>query len=330
MAQPQYAIMRFAKYKGPEIGNIEAHNERTKENYASNPDIDKERTKFNFHLVTPQGKYRREAESQIAVAGCRTRKDCVRVVEALITATPDFFKKKKRSEIREYFEHVLAFIEKEQSKDTILSAVVQLDEKTPHMHLAFVPLTEDGRLCAKEIVGNKKKLTWWQDEFWKHMVEQYPALERGESAMETERKHIPPRVFKQMISLNKKREKLDGLLAGVNMFNAKSKMAEINNLLDGYIPAVEKMQGQLNRYQSAFTDTIEENEKLTGEKAQLQEELKEAQHESTVKKMNDLKLKHDYELAVETLERIPKNVLQMYAHRGNDYRSPNRNQSNER
>ena len=29
MEKAQYAIMRFAKYKGPEIGNIEAHNERT-------------------------------------------------------------------------------------------------------------------------------------------------------------------------------------------------------------------------------------------------------------------------------------------------------------
>ena len=28
----QYAILRFAKYKGPEIGHIESHNERTKEN----------------------------------------------------------------------------------------------------------------------------------------------------------------------------------------------------------------------------------------------------------------------------------------------------------
>ena len=30
---PHYAIMRFAKYKGPEISQIEAHNERTKETY---------------------------------------------------------------------------------------------------------------------------------------------------------------------------------------------------------------------------------------------------------------------------------------------------------
>ena len=52
MEKAQYAIMRFAKYKGPEIGNIEAHNERTKENYASNPDVDSSRSKYNFHLVS--------------------------------------------------------------------------------------------------------------------------------------------------------------------------------------------------------------------------------------------------------------------------------------
>ena len=59
-----------------------------------------------------------------------------------------------------YFTEALDFIQKYQSKDTIISAVVHMDEKTPHMHLCFVPLTEDKRLSAKEIVGNKKKLTW--------------------------------------------------------------------------------------------------------------------------------------------------------------------------
>ena len=63
MEKAQYAIMRFAKYKGPEIGNIEAHNERTKEKYASNPDVDTSRSKYNFHLVKPSGKYRTESET---------------------------------------------------------------------------------------------------------------------------------------------------------------------------------------------------------------------------------------------------------------------------
>ena len=163
MAAPQYAILRFAKYKGPEISGIEAHNERTKEKYASNPDIDHTRTHLNFHLIKPERKYRAESEKQIAEAGCRTRSDSVRVVEALITATPEFFKGKKRAEIKEFFSEALEFIKQNQAPETIISAVVHLDEKNPHMHLCFVPLTEDKRLSAKEILGNKKKLTQWQD-----------------------------------------------------------------------------------------------------------------------------------------------------------------------
>ena len=159
MSKPQYAILRFAKYKGPEIGNIEAHNERTKEKYASNPDVDISRSKYNFHLIEPEQKYRAEAERQIKEAGCRTRSDSVRVVEALVTATPEFFQGKKKSEIRAYFQEALAFLQQNQDPKTIISAVVHMDEKTPHMHLSFVPLTADGRLSAKEIVGNKRKLT---------------------------------------------------------------------------------------------------------------------------------------------------------------------------
>ena len=103
MEKAQYAIMRFAKYKGPEIGNIEAHNERTKEKYASNPDVDTSRSKYNFHLVKPPGKYRTESERQISAAGCRTRKDSIRMIETLFTASPEFFKEKKRAEIRTFF-----------------------------------------------------------------------------------------------------------------------------------------------------------------------------------------------------------------------------------
>ena len=193
MNKPQFAILRFAKYKGPEISNIEAHNERTKEEYASNPDIDKSRSHLNFHLLEPDRKYRAEAERQIKDAGCRTRSDSVRLVAALVTATPEFFKGKKKAEIKAYFQEALDFIREHQDQKTIISAVVHMDEKTPHMHLSFVPLTADGRLCAKEIVGNKKKLTQWQDRFWEHMVKKYPDLERGESASETGRDHIPPR-----------------------------------------------------------------------------------------------------------------------------------------
>ena len=261
----QYAILRFAKYKGPEIGHIESHNERTKEKYASNPDVDTSRSHLNFHLVMPERKYRAEAEKQIAEAGCRTRSDSVRVVEVLVTASPEFFKGKNRSEVKAYFTEALDFMQKHQSKDTIISAVVHMDEKTPHMHLCFVPLTEDKRLSAKEIVGNKKKLTWWQDEFWKRMVGKYPDLERGESASETGRTHIPPRLFKEAVHLNRMKEQILKLMTDTNLLNKKSKMEELEALLDKYVPATEALRTKLRKYDKAYKALSDENSALEAE-----------------------------------------------------------------
>ena len=261
----QYAILRFAKYKGPEIGHIESHNERTKEKYASNPDVDTARSHLNFHLVTPQRKYRAEAEKQIAEAGCRTRSDSVRVVEALVTASPEFFKGKKKGEIKAYFQEALDFIREHQDPKTIISAVVHMDEKTPHMHLCFVPLTADKRLSAKEIVGNKKKLTQWQDRFWEHMVKKYPDLERGESASETGRDHIPPRLFKEAVHLNRMKEQILKLMTDTNLLNKKSKMEELEALLDKYVPATEALRTKLRKYDKAYKTLSDENSALEAE-----------------------------------------------------------------
>ena len=243
----QHAILRFAKYKGPTISRIEAHNERTKEFYASNPDIKTELSKYNFHLVKPSGKYREEANRLIRENGCKARKDSVRMVETLITASPEFFAGKKPGEIREFFEHALEFLRTKQAEETIVSAVVHVDEKTPHMHLCFVPITADGRLSAKEIVGNKKKLTQWQDEYWKHMVKKYPDFERGESASLTGRTHIPPRIFKQAIRLNKQREQLEKLISELRPYNAAKKMPEIKALMAKMLPSAEKLHTYMNR-----------------------------------------------------------------------------------
>ena len=76
----QHAILRFAKYKGPTVSRIEAHNERTKESYASNPDIRTELSKYNFHPVAPQSKYRDVSNHIIQEAGCRVRMDSVTAV----------------------------------------------------------------------------------------------------------------------------------------------------------------------------------------------------------------------------------------------------------
>ncbi len=301
MGKAQYAILRFAKYKGPEIGRIEAHDERTKENYASNPDVDTSRSRLNFHLVKPQRSYRAEAEKQIAEAGCRTRKDSVRVLETLITASPEFFQNKSSREVQAFFRLALDFIKSKQSPKTIISAVVHMDEKTPHMHLSFVPITEDGRLSAKDILGNRKNLTKWQDDFWKFMVKKYPDLERGESASETGRTHIPPRLFKEATHLNQQRDALMALLADINPLNAKKKAAEIEALLDKYIPGVEKMRTRLKKYNAAYKE-------LKAEVAALEKEV-DASKESVIKRLETAQKLRELEELQKVVDNIPKEIL---------------------
>ena len=222
---------------------------------------------------------------------------------------------KTNREIRAYFAYALKFLEGRQRPDTFLSAVVHMDEKTPHLHLCFVPLTPDGRLSAKEIIGNRKNLVKWQDEFWQHMVKQYPELERGESASQTGREHIPPRIFKEMTQLTKQKEQLDALLVGINPFNGKSRAAEISKVLDSYIPNVARMKDQLRKYNVAFTKTAAENEKLKEKNKTLSASLDKAKEGSVLKRLEDAKLRQDYEAALKTLDSIPPEVIRFYENR---------------
>lgn len=254
---PQYAIMRFAKQKGG-AGALEAHHERTKEKYASNPDIDTSRSKYNFHIVKPTTSYKRESDNRITAAGCRTRKDSVRFVDTLVTASPEFFKGKKREEIKLFFQTAVNFLAQKIGKDNIFAATVHLDEKTPHMHLCFTPITEDGRLSAKEIIGNRTQLTKWQDDFFTHMVKKFPDLERGESASITGRRHIPTRVFKQAVNLSKQAKKIEILLSDTNPFTAGKHKEEAIALLHKFFPGMERLEGQLRKYQREITSLGEE------------------------------------------------------------------------
>ena len=302
MEKGMYAILRFAKHQGYPAKMIEDHHERNKETYASNPDIDLSRTGKNFHIITPMQKYYAEIQQRITAAQCRTRKDSVRFVDTLITASPEFFEGKTKKEILAYYTHASRFMEERIGKQNIVSAVVHMDEKTPHMHLVFVPLTNDNRLSARDIIGNRKQLVAWQDDFWKHMSQRYPQLERGESASETGRTHIPTRLFKEMVRLNSMRDKLMELLTEVTPFNKGKKVAEIESLLKRYIPGVEQMRTKLKKYDGVFKEMKQEKEALLKQISDSKE--------STLTQLATLQKLRDYEDLRRTVDFVPAEILE--------------------
>jgi len=259
-----YAIMRFAKCKGSAVGGLDRHHERKKDKYLSNPDIDTARSYENYHIVEPQRRYKDEIQSRIDDAGCKVRKDSVLFIDTLITASPEFFERRSEREQRDYFERATDFIKTEVGDANIISAVVHMDERTPHMHLCFTPITPDNRLCAKEIIGNRDSLIKWQDKFHEHMSETFPELERGEPAAETKRKHMPVRIYKQAVRLTEEMAFIKTEISSIGTFNAQKKKEEVLKKLNDWIPRYNSFQAQLEPFKN-YLETAKHNERVLQE-----------------------------------------------------------------
>lgn len=299
-----YAILRFAKRKGGAAKAIAAHNERTKEAYASNPDIDKSRTVQNEHLIAPRWSYGQEIRHRIGMAGCRVRRDSVKFVETLITTSPEFAKAHE-SEMPEYFERALGFLKERVGEENIFSAVVHMDEKMPHMHLCFVPLTKDKRLSAKEILGNKKAMIRWQDDFYACMSERWPELERGTPAVETKRRHLTPQWYKRVTAMDTKLEKLETALNGINVLNAGKKREEAVALLAQLLPEVESFQAEIQRMQQAVSRSLTMQRCSAEENETLKDELTAERRKSAEQRAKLTVLEERYKRAEKLLKRLP-------------------------
>ena len=190
-----YGIMRVEKRGRADVYGIQLEANRTVEQHEKGLEFDKSdidwgKTDDNIFLIQTEQwnkeitKVTKQIESE---TGKKTRKDAVVLLDGLFTASPEFFEGKTTQEIKKYFEDCLDFYVKEycQGDETrVLNAVIHLDEATPHMQVASIPVytSESGnRLNAKIIMGNKTDYRKRQDRFFEAVSEKY-GLERGEPA----------------------------------------------------------------------------------------------------------------------------------------------------
>lgn len=106
------------------------------------------------------------------------RKDAVASVGVVCSASSEFFENKSKAESVQYFKDCKEYFENKIGKENIVCAKIHFDEKTPHMHLYFVPLTSDGRLSAKEVC-NREFLRDMQRELPLYLQEKGHDVERG-------------------------------------------------------------------------------------------------------------------------------------------------------
>ena len=146
------------KYQRDAVVGIERENERD-ETYRSksNPQIDCERTPHNYHFIKPGDTYTAFINQRIKdlAPKHKIKDDAVLMCSFFVGASPEFFVGKDRDDIGAFFFECTEFFAERYGRENIISAVVHLDETTPHMHLNLMPEL-DGRLCAKQLFDRKE------------------------------------------------------------------------------------------------------------------------------------------------------------------------------
>lgn len=171
-----YCVMNIQKRKRQDITGIEREATRTATDYnnAVEPGMDI----YNVNLIQSQN-WKQDIQREIEKAGAKIRANSVVALDTVYTASPQFFEGKtaEAEENNRYFQDCLRFHQEQFGH--VVSAVIHYDETTPHMHILSVPLTRDGRLSAREIVGNRTHMAHMQTEFFEQVGRVY-GLERGQ------------------------------------------------------------------------------------------------------------------------------------------------------
>ena len=194
-----YLVLHMDKFKKEAIRGIQSHNRRERESH-SNPDIDYDRSAANYELhETAASNYAEVIQNRIddLLLVKAVRKDAVRMCGLIVTSDKAFFDALTPEETRRFFEESKAFLTEFVGAENVVSAMVHMDEKTPHMHFFHVPVTQDGRLNANKIY-TRQSLRKLQSELPAYLQSRGFAIERGvEQTPGSAKKHLDTREFKQ-------------------------------------------------------------------------------------------------------------------------------------
>ena len=242
-----YAIFRSKPIKSTNaLAGIGAHDNREKEKYKTNPDIDLTRSNENIELVPCNKKYvekfyeitapyKEEWDERMKTERPERKRTFTKMVndgknvvadELILTASHNFFNDMSREDITKWGNKCMDFVYKDigYDKKQIISAIIHMDETTPHLHVVAVPLIKrfDKRsnkerytLSKKTYIHDKMHLSELQDKYHKRMVDNGYDLLRGESKFG--REYIPVNELKKVTrwlnkDLNTRHEKLDNAI----------------------------------------------------------------------------------------------------------------------
>lgn len=217
-----YAIIRNEKLTRVQAMGAYKHNERKTRNH-SNKNIDSTKTELNYYLKKNELSYIKEFDKikeKYDLKG-QIRSNSNIMCEMVFTSDQKFFDKIGYEESKRYFEESYKFIceYKNLGEQNIISAVVHMDEDTPHMHLLFIPVihTTDkqgnkiDKVCCRDFWKGKNSYRDLKNAYFKHISGKGFKLERGELVEVTNREHYSVQEYKRITNFENTKELLNSI-----------------------------------------------------------------------------------------------------------------------
>lgn len=165
-----------AKFAANAVGRMCGHYGRTEGDGVrrSNENIDPARTHLNYNLAPEHdGGQIAFMQKRLSEVKLQKRADVNVLCDWVVTLPVDekfkrFNPEIQRIETIKFFRATYDFLERRYGRENVVSAYVHMDEKTPHLHFAFIPVTEDKKkggfkVSAKEVLSRSDLRTFHTD-----------------------------------------------------------------------------------------------------------------------------------------------------------------------
>ena len=167
-SMPQFAVLHIEK-GGSSCFALGQHIDRSKMPANADPS-----RKHENKIIVDHGYNLNKAIQERISEGYKgkrvIRKDAVKSLSLVMTGSHEQMKNLEESgKLGDWVKANQKYLSEKYGEKNIVSLALHMDERTPHLHAVVVPLTHDGRLSAKEVVGNREDLRLQQTEYGKRM-----------------------------------------------------------------------------------------------------------------------------------------------------------------
>ncbi len=280
-----YAIIRNENFKIGQLSYLYRHNERKNTNYA-NKEIVKNKSMKNYSLKQCNTSYQKAfnlIKEKYKLKG-QIKKVSNVMCSIIVTSNKEFFERIGEKETRRYFETAYKFVADYNNlgEDFIVSAKVHLDETTPHIHIAYIPVVhtkdkkgkEINKIACSEFWKGKESYRILQDRFYKYVTDNGFDLERGNTK---DNEHIPIEKLKKITNYE-----IQEMFKDTKNLEQEKTTNNIEVIRNDYKRVINKFNTLAKRYtriKNIVEETMYKTEQVQEENYTLKQENKELKKE---------------------------------------------------